>query len=57
LADEALRRTPGLKVLFTTGFTKNAIIHGGILDPDTNLIAKPFTLDDLARKVAQVLAK
>lgn len=57
LADEARRRRPGLKVLFTTGFTKNAIIHGGVLDPDTNLIAKPFTLDDLARKVADVLAK
>jgi PAS domain S-box-containing protein len=57
LADEALRRVPGLKVLFTTGFTKNAIIHGGVLDPDTNLIAKPFTLDDLARKVAGVLGK
>jgi len=55
LADEALRRAPGLKVLFATGFTKNAIIHGGILDPNSNLIAKPFTLDDLARNVAAVL--
>ncbi|MFZ2031595.1 MAG: ATP-binding protein [Vitreimonas sp.] len=55
LADEVLRRRPELKVLFTTGFTKNAIIHGGVLDPGTNFIAKPFTLDDLARKVREVL--
>lgn len=57
LADEALRRAPLLKILFTTGFTRNAIVHGGVLDPNTNLIAKPFTLDALARKVAEVLAK
>ena len=55
LADEALRRHPKLRVLFTTGFTKNAIIHGGVLDAGTNFIAKPFTLDDLARKVRDVL--
>ena len=51
LADEGLRRRPNLKVLFTTGFTKNAIIHRGMLDPGTHFIAKPFTLEDLARKV------
>lgn len=55
LADEALRRRPDLKVLFTTGFTKNAIVHGGVLDAGANFIAKPFTLDDLARKVREVL--
>jgi PAS domain S-box-containing protein len=55
LADEALTRAPNLKVLFMTGFTKNAIIHGGVLDANTNLIAKPFTLEDLARKVRGVL--
>jgi hypothetical protein len=43
-------------VLFTTGFTKNAIIHRGTLDPDTHFISKPFTLDQLARKVREVLA-
>jgi PAS domain S-box-containing protein len=55
LADEANRRRPNLKVLFTTGFTKNAIIHRGMLDPGTHFIAKPFTLEDLARKVREVL--
>jgi CheY-like chemotaxis protein len=57
LADEALRRWPHLKVLFTTGFSKNAIIHRGMLDPDTHFIAKPFTLEDLARKVHEVLGR
>jgi len=55
LADEALRRRPMLKLLFTTGFTRNAIIHGGVLDPNTNFLAKPFTLEELARKVREVL--
>lgn len=55
LADRAVQRQPHLKVLFTTGFSRNAIIHQGVLDPDTNFIAKPFTLEDLARKVREVL--
>jgi len=55
LADEALRRRPGLKVLFTTGYTANAVVHGGVLDPGVNFISKPFTLDQLAAKVRSVL--
>jgi PAS domain S-box-containing protein len=55
LADEALRRNPDLKVLFATGFTRNAVVHHGILDPGTQLISKPFTLEQLAHKVRQVL--
>jgi CheY-like chemotaxis protein len=55
LADEALRRRPGLKVLFTTGYTANAVVHGGVLDQGVNLISKPFTLDQLAAKVRAVL--
>ena len=53
LADEAVRRRPGLKVLFTTGFTKNAIIHSGRIDPNTHFIAKPFTLGTLPAKCAR----
>jgi DNA-binding NtrC family response regulator len=55
LADEAVRRRPGLKVLFTTGYTANAVVHGGVLDTGVDLISKPFTLDQLAAKVRAVL--
>ncbi len=55
LADEAVRRRPGLKVLFTTGYTPNAVVHGGVLDQGVDLISKPYTLDQLAAKVRAVL--
>lgn len=55
LADIAVRQQPGLRVLFTTGYTRNAIVHNGMIDPGTNFLAKPFTLDQLARKVREVL--
>ena len=51
LADEAIRRRPQLKVLFTTGYTRNAIVHHGRLDPDTHLINKPFSFQELAAKL------
>jgi signal transduction histidine kinase len=57
LAQEAQRRLPGLKVLFTTGYTRNAIVHNGMLDPDVSLLTKPFTLEQLARKIAEVLQR
>jgi PAS domain S-box-containing protein len=55
LADEACRRRPGLKVLFTTGYTRNAVVHNGVLDAGVHLIGKPFTLDELASRVREVL--
>ena len=55
LADEALIRRPGLSVLFTTGYTSDAIMHHGQLDPGVDLVAKPFTLDILAAKVRELL--
>jgi signal transduction histidine kinase len=55
LAEEALRRLPGIKVLYTTGYTPNAIVHNGVVDPGVQLISKPFTLEQLARKVHAVL--
>ena len=55
LADEAVRRQPDLKVLFTTGFTRNAVVHGGVLDAGVNFIAKPFTIEQLAAKVSNVV--
>jgi signal transduction histidine kinase/CheY-like chemotaxis protein len=56
LADEAEKRRPGLRVLYTTGYTRNAVVHNGVLDPGVNFIAKPFMLHDLARKLRAVLA-
>jgi len=55
LADEALRRRPGLKVLFTTGYTPNAVVHGGVLDAGAQFITKPFTVEQLGDKVRGVL--
>ena len=55
LADEALRRRPKLKVLFTTGYTRNAIVHHGRLDADAELVGKPFTFAELSAKVREML--
>jgi PAS domain S-box-containing protein len=55
LAAEALRRRPDLKVLYTTGYTRNAVVHNGVLDPGVQMIGKPFTLDALSDKVRTVL--
>jgi CheY-like chemotaxis protein len=55
LAREAVLRLPKLKVLFTTGFSRNAVIHNGVLDQDVNFISKPFTIEQLAAKVRVVL--
>jgi signal transduction histidine kinase len=55
LAREAMLRLPKLKVLFTTGFSRNAVIHNGVLDQDVNFISKPFNVEQLAAKVRAVL--
>ena len=55
LADQALARWPNLKILFTTGFTRDVILKGGLLNENVNLISKPFSLDQLAAKVGSVL--
>lgn len=55
LADEACRQRSDLKVLFTTGYSRNAVVHNGVLDAGVELIGKPFTVDELATKVRAVL--
>ena len=55
LADEAMRRRPGLKVLFTTGYTRNAIVHHGRLDAGVHMIGKPFSFSELGAKVRTLL--
>jgi signal transduction histidine kinase len=55
LADEALRLKPDLKILFATGYTRNAMLHNGTFEDGVELIMKPFTFEALAEKVAKVL--
>jgi PAS domain S-box-containing protein len=55
LADEARKLDPALRILFTSGYTENAIIHHGRLDPGLELLSKPYTRDQLAAKLRRVL--
>jgi signal transduction histidine kinase len=55
LADEIKRRRPGAKVVFMTGYSRNAIVHQGRLDRGTELISKPLIEGVVARKIRQVL--
>jgi nitrogen-specific signal transduction histidine kinase/CheY-like chemotaxis protein len=57
LADEAQRRRPGLKTLFTSGYTENAILHHGRLDPGVHLLAKPYRKPELARMIRLALGQ
>jgi CheY-like chemotaxis protein len=52
LADRARGKRPNLKVLYTTGYTRNAIVHNGMLDPGTNLLT---SIEELAAKVRKIL--
>ena len=54
-ANAAVERRPNLKVIYTTGYTRNSIVHDGTLDPDVALVSKPYTIDVLARKIRAVL--
>jgi signal transduction histidine kinase/CheY-like chemotaxis protein len=56
LADKALEDWPDLKVLYTTGYTRNAVVHNGMLDAGVAFLPKPFSLEGLANKIADVLA-
>jgi CheY-like chemotaxis protein len=55
LADEARKMRPDLKVLYTTGYTRDAIVHNGVLDPNVTFVPKPFTIGQLAVKVRKML--
>ena len=55
LADHARELRQELKILFTTGYTRNAVVHGGMIDIGVAFLAKPYTMGDLARKVRAVL--
>ena len=55
LAEKLKERYPGLPVLFTTGYTRNAIVHNGRLDAKVHLLNKPYTQQELARKIRELL--
>jgi two-component system, cell cycle sensor histidine kinase and response regulator CckA len=55
LAEQLLRLRPGLRVLYTSGYTDEAIVHRGVLEQETKFIGKPFSAADLTRKVRDVL--
>jgi CheY-like chemotaxis protein len=55
LADEVARRRPGMKVLFTSGYTEDAVFHHGRLDPGVLLLAKPYTKSEIARMIRHAL--
>lgn len=55
LVDLVREKRPELPVIYTTGYTRNAVVHNGILDNDVELIGKPFTLEELALRVRDVL--
>jgi signal transduction histidine kinase len=57
LAEAALQLRPNLRVLFTTGYARNAIVHHGRLDPGIDLISKPFTVAALAVKIRELFDK
>ena len=55
LADAVMEKWPEIRILYTTGYTRNAIVHNGVLDHGVSLLAKPFSLEQLAHKVREVL--
>jgi len=55
LAKLATRALPHLKVLYTSGYTQNAIVHGGRLDPGVHLLSKPYSREQLASKIRRLL--
>lgn len=55
LADESRRLRPGLRVLFTSGYTQNSIVHQGKLDEGVHLLSKPYRREELSGKVREVL--
>ncbi|MGO7428579.1 response regulator, partial [Rhizobium ruizarguesonis] len=54
LADVVQEKWPTIRILYTTGYTRNAIVHNGVLDHGVSLLAKPFSLEQLAHKIREL---
>ena len=55
VADRLQSQRPGMKVLFMSGYTDNGIVQNGLLEAETDFLQKPFSPEQLARKVQEVL--
>jgi two-component system cell cycle sensor histidine kinase/response regulator CckA len=55
MSERLLISRPGIKILFVSGYTDNAIVHHGVLEKGTNFLQKPFTVESLTAKVRTVL--
>ncbi|MBY5335453.1 response regulator [Rhizobium leguminosarum] len=55
LADVVEEKWPTIRILYTTGYTRNAIVHNGVLDHGVSLLSKPFSLQQLAHKIRELL--
>jgi CheY-like chemotaxis protein len=55
LVDHAKQKRPNLRVLYMTGYTRNAVVHNGTIDAGVHLIGKPFTIQELGDKVRSIL--
>jgi DNA-binding NtrC family response regulator len=55
LVTQLVERRPGLKVIYMSGYTNDAIVHHGVLDPGIRFLQKPFSYDELGRKLREAL--
>jgi DNA-binding response OmpR family regulator len=55
VAEEVARRRPGIKVVYTSGYTPNAIVHHGVLEPDVLFLQKPFTRAELLAQLRSAM--
>jgi CheY-like chemotaxis protein len=57
IADEIVARQSNIKVLYMTGYSRNAIVHQGRLHPGVEVIQKPLTQESLAAKIREILER
>jgi len=55
IAEQAKQLQPNIKVIYTTGYAENSVVHNGKLDPGVTLVSKPYRRAELLEKVRQIL--